>query len=138
MAASISATISIFSPSFPQLQKPMIATIGSPYLRLPSISKAGKVRCSVEDKPLVKPIDDAPPTPEDDLTPQAPCPGKNSWPELVGKTGEVAAAIVEKENPLVNAIVILDGTPTPRNFSCERVWVWVNTDGVVIRTPVSG
>ncbi|KAM0050838.1 putative proteinase inhibitor I13, potato inhibitor I [Helianthus debilis subsp. tardiflorus] len=62
--------------------------------------------------------------------------GKNSWPELVGKTGEVAAAIVEKENPLVNAIVLLEGTPVTMDFRCDRVRVWVNTDGVVIRTPV--
>ncbi|KAI7726532.1 hypothetical protein M8C21_016222 [Ambrosia artemisiifolia] len=62
--------------------------------------------------------------------------GKNSWPELVGKTGVVAADIVEKENPLVNAIVILEGTPVTRDFRCDRVWVWVNTDGVVIRTPI--
>ncbi|KAJ0946530.1 putative proteinase inhibitor I13, potato inhibitor I [Helianthus annuus] len=37
--------------------------------------------------------------------------GKDSWPELVGAKGEAAAATIEKENPLVNAIVILDGTP---------------------------
>ncbi|XP_022035888.1 wound-induced proteinase inhibitor 1 isoform X2 [Helianthus annuus] len=134
--ASISTPISTSSPSFPMLQKPTITTISSPFLRLPSISKARKVRCSIEDKPLVKPIDDAPPTPEDDLTPQAPCPGKNSWPELVGKTGVVAAAIIEKENPLVNAIVLLDGTPVTMDFRCDRVRVWVNTEGVVIRTPV--
>ncbi|KAJ0809617.1 putative proteinase inhibitor I13, potato inhibitor I [Helianthus annuus] len=144
--ASISTPISTSSPSFPMLQKPTITTISSPFLGLPSISKARKVRCSIEDKPLVKPIDDAPPTPEGDLTPQAPCPddvtppspcpGKNSWPELVGKTGVVAAAIIEKENPLVNAIVLLDGTPVTMDFRCDRVRVWVNTEGVVIRTPV--
>ncbi|KAJ0807399.1 putative proteinase inhibitor I13, potato inhibitor I [Helianthus annuus] len=45
-------------------------------------------------------------------------------------------AIIEKENPLVNAIVLLDGTPVTMDFRCDRVRVWVNTDGVVIRTPV--
>ncbi|KAD3338338.1 hypothetical protein E3N88_33859 [Mikania micrantha] len=62
--------------------------------------------------------------------------GKNSWPELVGADGEAAAATIERQNPRVNAIVILDGTGTTRDFRCDRVWVWVNSDGVVIRTPI--
>ncbi|KAI7726531.1 hypothetical protein M8C21_016221 [Ambrosia artemisiifolia] len=62
--------------------------------------------------------------------------GKSSWPELVGEKGEVAAAIIEKENPLVNAIVILDGTAVTMDFRTDRVRVVVNTEGVVIQTPV--
>ncbi|KAJ0621106.1 putative proteinase inhibitor I13, potato inhibitor I [Helianthus annuus] len=64
------------------------------------------------------------------------CKGKDSWPELVGAKGEAAAATIEKENPLVNAIVILEGTATTRDFRCDRVWVWVNHKGVVTRTPI--
>ncbi|PWA46627.1 proteinase inhibitor I13 [Artemisia annua] len=63
------------------------------------------------------------------------CQGKSSWPELVGATGEAAAATIERENPLVNAIVLLDGTPTTRDFRCDRVWVWVNSSGIVLRPP---
>ncbi|KAF5820620.1 putative proteinase inhibitor I13, potato inhibitor I [Helianthus annuus] len=61
---------------------------------------------------------------------------KDSWPELVGAKGEAAAATIEKENPLVNATVILEGTATTRDFRCDRVWVWVNRKGVVTRTPI--
>ncbi|KAJ0946531.1 putative proteinase inhibitor I13, potato inhibitor I [Helianthus annuus] len=57
-------------------------------------------------------------------------------PSLYGAKGEAAAATIEKENPLVNAIVILEGTPTTRDFRCDRVWVWVNDKGVVTRTPI--
>ncbi|KAD3338341.1 hypothetical protein R6Q59_027011 [Mikania micrantha] len=64
------------------------------------------------------------------------CRGKNSWPELVGADGEAAAATIERQNPRVNAIVILDGTSTTKDLRCDRVWVWVNSDGVVIRTPI--
>ncbi|KAK1428380.1 hypothetical protein QVD17_17213 [Tagetes erecta] len=64
------------------------------------------------------------------------CIGKSSWPELVGATGEAAATKIEKENPRVDAIVLLDGTPTTRDLRCDRVWVWVNSNGVVIRTPI--
>ncbi|KAJ9543354.1 hypothetical protein OSB04_023061 [Centaurea solstitialis] len=55
------------------------------------------------------------------------CAGKDSWPELVGRTGEDAVVIIERENPRVNAVVILDGTPTTGDFRCDRVRVWVNS-----------
>ncbi|KAK1428386.1 hypothetical protein QVD17_17219 [Tagetes erecta] len=66
------------------------------------------------------------------------CKGKSSWPELVGSTGDAAAAKIEKENPLVDAIVLLDGTPTTKDFRCNRVWVWVDSHGVVLRPPKIG
>ncbi|KAG8389246.1 hypothetical protein BUALT_Bualt02G0208900 [Buddleja alternifolia] len=64
--------------------------------------------------------------------------GKNSWPELVGANGEKAATVIERENRNVNAIVLKDGTPVTRDFRCDRVWVWVNDYGVVIRAPRVG
>ncbi|KAM0050653.1 putative proteinase inhibitor I13, potato inhibitor I [Helianthus debilis subsp. tardiflorus] len=91
--ASIPTSLPISSPSLSLLQKPTITAHGSPVLRLPLMSKMGKVRCSVEGKPDVI---------FDDFF----VPGKNSWPELVREKGEVAKAIIEKENPLVNAILI--------------------------------
>uniref|UniRef100_A0A7N0UEB1 Uncharacterized protein n=1 Tax=Kalanchoe fedtschenkoi TaxID=63787 RepID=A0A7N0UEB1_KALFE len=62
--------------------------------------------------------------------------GKSSWPELVGTEGQAAAAIIEKENPSVNAVVILEGTPVTKEIDCTRVRVWVNERGVVISVPV--
>ncbi|KAL8121861.1 proteinase inhibitor [Apium graveolens] len=66
------------------------------------------------------------------------CQGKSSWPELVGATGEDAAATIEKENTLVDAIIVKEGTAVIENFSCKRVWVWVNCDGIVISIPQIG
>ncbi|KAK9181503.1 hypothetical protein WN944_024640 [Citrus x changshan-huyou] len=66
------------------------------------------------------------------------CPRKSSWPELVGKNGEVAAAIIEKENPCVHAIVLLEGTPVTKDYRIDRVRVWVNKKGKVIRVPRIG
>ncbi|KAL3644946.1 hypothetical protein CASFOL_010126 [Castilleja foliolosa] len=66
----------------------------------------------------------------------AECPGKSSWPELVGRNGQDAAAVIERENGNVNAIILRDGTPVPRDFRCDRVWVWINDYGVVVRTPI--
>ena len=54
----------------------------------------------------------------------------------MGKDGQAAAAKVEKENPNVNAIVLLEGTRTTKDFRCDRVWVWVDKDGIVVRTPI--
>ncbi|XP_073282723.1 proteinase inhibitor-like, partial [Primulina huaijiensis] len=64
--------------------------------------------------------------------------GKESWPELVGKNGNEAAATVERQNQHVRAIVLKDGTPVTRDFRCDRVWVWVNDHNVVVRVPRVG
>lgn len=64
--------------------------------------------------------------------------GKSSWPELVGKRGEVATAKIEKENPNVNADVVPEGSSVGQDLRCDRVWVWVNKDGIVISTPHIG
>ncbi|CAN1270691.1 Proteinase inhibitor [Linum perenne] len=61
--------------------------------------------------------------------------GKNSWPELLGRNGDEAAAVVERENRRVDAIVLREGTPVTRDFRCDRVWVWVNDDRVVTSVP---
>ncbi|KAM0050843.1 putative proteinase inhibitor I13, potato inhibitor I [Helianthus debilis subsp. tardiflorus] len=66
------------------------------------------------------------------------CEGKSSWPELVGARGDVAEATIERENPRVDAIVIpIENVVTP-DFRCDRVRVRVNSNGVVVQTPVIG
>ncbi|CAN0898337.1 Proteinase inhibitor [Linum grandiflorum] len=66
------------------------------------------------------------------------CPGKNSWPELLGRNGDEAAAVIERQNRRVDAIVLREGTPVTRDFRCDRVWVWVNDDRVVTSIPRAG
>ncbi|KAF8392252.1 hypothetical protein HHK36_022594 [Tetracentron sinense] len=44
------------------------------------------------------------------------CAGKNSWPELLGTQGHVAAATIERENPLVTAEIVLEGTIVPADL----------------------
>ncbi|KAL8214992.1 hypothetical protein R6Q57_004441 [Mikania cordata] len=51
--ASISASISTSSASLSLLQKPKITINASPVLGLPSMSKIGKVRCSMDGKPAI-------------------------------------------------------------------------------------
>ncbi|KAL7160371.1 hypothetical protein ABFS83_01G090900 [Erythranthe nasuta] len=66
------------------------------------------------------------------------CRGKRSWPELVGVPGNVAVATIERENPLVNAIILPPGTLPTLDFRCDRVWVYVNGNGNVTMVPVIG
>ncbi|PQQ17530.1 hypothetical protein Pyn_26181 [Prunus yedoensis var. nudiflora] len=61
---------------------------------------------------------------------------KRSWPELVGEIWEAAAVKIERENPNVRAIIVVEGTPTPtKDLKCARVWVWIDPNGVVTRAP---
>ncbi|CAB4321886.1 unnamed protein product [Prunus armeniaca] len=64
--------------------------------------------------------------------------GKKSWPEVVGQSGEDAAAKIERENRNVLAIVILEGSPTTRDLRCDMIWVWVNRNGIVTKAPKVG
>ncbi|KAJ4836291.1 hypothetical protein Tsubulata_008020 [Turnera subulata] len=63
------------------------------------------------------------------------CQGKKAWPELVGAKGEEAAAIIEKENPNVNAIIVLEGSPITLDYRCDRVRVFVDENGIVVSAP---
>ncbi|KDP42134.1 hypothetical protein JCGZ_03191 [Jatropha curcas] len=65
-------------------------------------------------------------------------PGKSSWPELLGANGQAAAALIEKENGNVNAIVLNERSPVTPDFRCDRVRVFVNDCGVVVRVPIVG
>ncbi|KAL1549006.1 hypothetical protein AAHA92_17163 [Salvia divinorum] len=67
------------------------------------------------------------------------CQGKDSWPELLGVSGKKAVKVIEKENPLVNAIIVPPTqTILPSDYRCDRVWVFVDDDGIVTRVPVIG
>ncbi|XWS07972.1 hypothetical protein CRYUN_Cryun41cG0036900 [Craigia yunnanensis] len=64
--------------------------------------------------------------------------GKSSWPELLGTKGEEAAATIERENPNVDAEIVLEGSFVLPVILCNKVRVWVDTNGIVTRVPVIG
>ncbi|KAK7393442.1 hypothetical protein VNO78_21998 [Psophocarpus tetragonolobus] len=66
------------------------------------------------------------------------CGGKGSWPEIVGTNGKVAAEKIERENENVRAILVAEGSYVPQDFRCDRVWVWVDKNGLVTRVPMIG
>lgn len=63
---------------------------------------------------------------------------KNSWPELMGTNGDYAASVIERENPNVDAVVVLNGSPVTADFRCDRVRVWVDRYRIVVKTPTAG
>ncbi|KAJ7954760.1 Proteinase inhibitor [Quillaja saponaria] len=66
------------------------------------------------------------------------CQGKSSWPELKGTEGDVAARTIERENRFVDAQIVLEGAIVTPDFRCDRVRVWVDTNGIVTRVPQIG
>ena len=62
--------------------------------------------------------------------------GKSSWPELVGKNGCFAAETIKKENPFVNTVILLEGSPVTGDFRCDRVRVVVDKNNIVVQVPV--
>ncbi|KAK2647202.1 hypothetical protein Ddye_022397 [Dipteronia dyeriana] len=57
-----------------------------------------------------------------------------------GHTGAqgVDGVTIERENPNVSAIILLEGTPVTKDISCTRVHVWVNTNDIIIEIPRIG
>ncbi|KAF2325320.1 hypothetical protein GH714_026504 [Hevea brasiliensis] len=66
------------------------------------------------------------------------CPVKNSWPELVGTNGDIAAGIIETENANVKAIVLKEGLPITQDLNFNRVRVFVDENRVVTQVPAIG
>ncbi|XP_018813390.1 glu S.griseus protease inhibitor-like [Juglans regia] len=66
------------------------------------------------------------------------CEGKSSWPELVGVKGKIAEATIERENPLVDAVIVPKGSVVTQDFRCDRVRVWVDEKGIVYQVPHIG
>ncbi|KAJ8558058.1 hypothetical protein K7X08_004824 [Anisodus acutangulus] len=66
------------------------------------------------------------------------CQGRSSWPELVGEQGQTAKETIERENPLVTANVVPDGSPGTTDVRCDRVRVFIDTNNNVVQVPRIG
>ncbi|XP_049388213.1 wound-induced proteinase inhibitor 1 isoform X1 [Solanum stenotomum] len=64
------------------------------------------------------------------------CKGKQFWPELIGVPTKLAKEIIEKENPSINDVpIILNGSPVPLDYRCNRVRLIDNILGDVVQIP---
>ncbi|KAL1191318.1 Proteinase inhibitor [Cardamine amara subsp. amara] len=74
-----------------------------------------------------------------DLCPETAGEGmKSLWPELVGKRGEEAKEIIERENTKVTANIIPENAIVLAVIICDNVYVRVNDYGIVTQTPGVG
>lgn len=63
---------------------------------------------------------------------------KSSWPELVGRRGEEAKEIIERENTKVTAEIISENADVLAVVICDRVYVRINDYGIVTQIPIVG
>lgn len=60
------------------------------------------------------------------------------FPQVVGKSGEEAKAIILHEHPDFNVHVLAEGSPCTMDFRTNRVRVFVNGQGIVTSVPYTG
>ena len=53
-------------------------------------------------------------------------------------SGEVASAIIMRENPKVKTAIVKEGMMVTMDFRCDRVRLWVDSYGIVKQTPQIG
>ena len=60
------------------------------------------------------------------------------WPQTVGMIGEVARNLVLSHDPSLKVHVLAANATITMNFRLDRVRVFVDDSGFVVRTPCSG
>ncbi|MFD3720760.1 serine protease inhibitor [Streptomyces sp. NPDC058674] len=60
------------------------------------------------------------------------------WPELVGRTADEAVAAIRSACPDAEVPVVAEGCMVTMDFREDRVRVFVDADGRVVRTPRVG
>lgn len=63
---------------------------------------------------------------------------KFRWPELLGKSGKVATSTIKKDNPEVTVEIITPGRVGFADFCCNRVYVVLDSNGIVTNMPTVG
>jgi len=63
---------------------------------------------------------------------------KEAWPELVGKVGTDAQAIIKQERPDVEVQVMNENAPCTMDYRTDRVRVFVNAENKVTHPPSTG
>lgn len=64
--------------------------------------------------------------------------GRFRWPELLGKNGQEAKTVIERDAPFVTVVFLRPGTVGLSNFCCNRVNVVVDPSGNVFSIPFIG
>ncbi|KMZ73657.1 putative Proteinase inhibitor [Zostera marina] len=73
-----------------------------------------------------------------DFNPSSPILERTSWPNLVGNDGNEAVNQIKNEIPTMKCFTVLIGSIVTCDFNRDRVRIWVDVEGKVIRTPMIG
>lgn len=60
------------------------------------------------------------------------------WAEMVGKTGEEVQAVIQKQNPKMNVVIVPEGHGVTMDYRQDRVRIYTNVEGKVDRIPRIG
>ncbi|XP_020600240.1 subtilisin inhibitor-like [Phalaenopsis equestris] len=61
-----------------------------------------------------------------------------SWPDVVGLPAEEAERRIKEDNPKLRLQVVGPDGCVTADFVTDRVWIFVDSEGKVIRTPTIG
>ncbi|XP_033743532.1 subtilisin inhibitor CLSI-I-like [Pecten maximus] len=61
-----------------------------------------------------------------------------NWPDCVGKTWQEAEAIIRKEYPNISVQVLPDGSMVTMDYRTERVRIFTDETGKIVRVPMIG
>lgn len=65
--------------------------------------------------------------------------GKSSWPELVGTEGATAVTTIKKERPdLAQVVTVPQDAMVTQDYRLDRVRVYIDAEGKVVRPPMVG
>jgi len=63
---------------------------------------------------------------------------KESWPELVGKSGDEAEQVIKDEEPSLTVQVLPNDSMVTMDYRTDRVRVFVDKEGIVTGVPRVG
>ncbi|XP_038063304.1 glu S.griseus protease inhibitor-like [Patiria miniata] len=63
---------------------------------------------------------------------------KETWPELVGQTGEEAKAVIEREDPTLEVEIVPYGYAVTADYRTDRVRIYLDAEGRVATPPTIG
>ncbi|KAL6529185.1 hypothetical protein OROGR_014808 [Orobanche gracilis] len=63
---------------------------------------------------------------------------KTDWPELVGSRGHHCKVTIERDNPTVTVIFVPPPGYMDRDFCCNRVYVFLDDNGICLFAPKIG
>ncbi|CAK7340847.1 unnamed protein product [Dovyalis caffra] len=64
--------------------------------------------------------------------------GMAVWAELQGKQASEAKAAIEKQYPWVTVVILPKDDPGSFDFCCNRVFLFINSNGQVVNVPQIG